>query len=130
MKLFVKRFLNLIVLLKKILKISEAECHRHIQSQTQSTKCERRHATSTSISFNGFSSSSSSTTSTTKMFFDLHQYHVQLKNVDVLEQRMQMEKTITTRTRSAPRLNFMANESMNSLRRIDMIKKWSNDNAL
>jgi hypothetical protein len=32
---------------------------------------------------------------------------------------MQMEKTITTRTRSAPRLNLLTGETMSSLRKID-----------
>jgi hypothetical protein len=34
---------------------------------------------------------------------------------------MQTEKTITTRTRSAPRLNLTTGETMNSLRKIDMM---------
>ncbi len=37
------------------------------------------------------------------------------------EHRMQTEKTITTRTRSAPRLNLTTGETMNSLRKIDMM---------
>ncbi|CAF0777396.1 unnamed protein product [Adineta steineri] len=40
----------------------------------------------------------------------------------ICEHRMQMEKTITTRTRSAPRLNLMTGESMSSLRKLDMTK--------
>jgi hypothetical protein len=35
------------------------------------------------------------------------------------ERRMQMEKTITTRTHSAPRLNLMTNDTMSSFRKID-----------
>ncbi len=38
----------------------------------------------------------------------------------LFESRMQMEKTIKTRTHSAPRLNLTTGETMNSLRKIDM----------
>ena len=38
------------------------------------------------------------------------------------EHRMETEKTITTRTRSAPRLNLSTGETMNTLRKIDLSK--------
>ena len=40
----------------------------------------------------------------------------------LLERRMQVEKTITTRTHSAPRLDLITGEEMNSLRKLDMTK--------
>ena len=40
----------------------------------------------------------------------------------LLERRMQVEKTITTRTHSAPRLDLISGEEMNSLRKLDLTK--------
>ncbi|CAF2854707.1 unnamed protein product [Rotaria sp. Silwood2] len=110
-------------IVEKDIKELEAECHRHATNRTQTNRSghthqqrsrsvdSRRHlrppprpptSSSTALA-TGINTSSSRTT-------DEHRLY---------ERRMQMEKTITTRTRSAPRLNLITNDTMSTLRKIN-----------
>ncbi|UJR14743.1 hypothetical protein I4U23_001734 [Adineta vaga] len=103
-------------IVEKDIKDLEAECHRN---KTQSFANNHAHQQrSRSMEYRRHfrppprPPTSSSTLSTSRTTEEHRSF----------EQRTQMERTITTRTRSAPRLNIMTGETMNSLRKIDMSK--------
>ncbi|CAF1279168.1 unnamed protein product [Rotaria sp. Silwood1] len=114
-------------IVEKDIKELEAECHRHATNRTQTTNRSghtthqqrsrsvdsRRHlrppprpptSSSTALA-QGINTTTSSSHTT-----DEHRLY---------ERRMQMEKSITTRTRSAPRLNIITNDTMSTLRKIN-----------
>ncbi len=110
-------------IVEKDIKELEAECHRHANNRTQTNRSghshqqrsrsvdSRRHlrppprppTSSSTATTAGIHSSSARTAEEHRLY----------------EHRMQMEKTITTRTHSAPRLNLITNDTMSSLRKID-----------
>ena len=113
-------------IVEKDIKELEAECHRHAGHRSQPGRSghahqqrsrsvdSRRHlrppprpptSSSTAAMANHHHSSSSSHAA------EEHRLY---------EHRMQMEKTITTRTHSAPRLNLNAGEAISSLRKINI----------
>ncbi|CAF1136886.1 unnamed protein product [Rotaria sp. Silwood1] len=104
-------------IVEKDIKDLENECHRHVSSnQNQSINSghihqqrsrsvdSRRHLRPPPRPPTSSSSISSRTAEERRLY----------------EHRMEMEKTITTRTHSAPRLNLFKDETINTLRKIDM----------
>ncbi|CAF2768137.1 unnamed protein product [Rotaria sp. Silwood2] len=105
-------------IVEKDIKDLETECHRHVGNKNQSINSGHIHQQrSRSVDSRRHlrppprpPTSSSSISSASRTAEERRLY----------EHRMEMEKTITTRTHSAPRLNIMQDETMNSLRKIDM----------
>ncbi|CAF5148801.1 unnamed protein product, partial [Rotaria magnacalcarata] len=111
-------------IVEKDIKELEAECHRHANQRTQSNRSghvnqqrsrsvdSRRHlrppprppTSSSTVLPTGIHTSSSTHTAEEQRLY---------------ERRTQLEKTITTRTRSAPRLNVISTDTMSSLRKIN-----------
>ncbi|CAF3102541.1 unnamed protein product [Rotaria socialis] len=111
-------------IVEKDIKELEAECHRHANQRTQSNRSghvnhqrsrsvdSRRHlrppprpptSSSTGLPTGIHTSSSTHTAEEQRLY----------------ERRTQLETTITTRTRSAPRLNVISTDTMSSLRKIN-----------
>lgn len=106
-------------IVEKDIKELEAECHRHASTRSGHTHQQRsrsvdsrRHlrppprpptSSSTATNTAGAHSSSSRTAEEHRLY----------------ERRMQTEKTITTRTHSAPRLNLVTSDTTSSLRKLD-----------
>ncbi|CAF1460677.1 unnamed protein product [Adineta steineri] len=114
-------------IVEKDIKELEAECHRHTNNRTQTNRSghvhqqrsrsvdSRRHlrppppprppTSSANVATAGIQSSASVSRTAEE-----HRLY---------ERRMQMEKTITTRTHSAPRLNLTATDTFGSFRKLD-----------
>ncbi|CAF0876906.1 unnamed protein product [Rotaria sordida] len=99
-------------IVEKDIKDLESECHRHVGHQTQSINSghiqqQRSRSVDSRRHLRPPLPSRLSTSRTAE-------------ERRLSEHRMQMEKTITTRTHSAPRLNIIKDNTMNLLRKIDM----------
>ncbi len=106
-------------IVEKDIKDLSAECRRHVGHQTQSTNCghtQQQRSRSVDCRRQPRPPPRPPTSSSTLSASRTTEEH------RLLEQRMQTEKTITTRTHSAPRLNLTTGESMQSLRKIDLSK--------
>jgi hypothetical protein len=110
-------------IVEKDLKELEAECHRHASNRTQTNRSGHTHQQrSRSVDSRRHlrppprPPTSSSTAATAGMHSSAARTAEEHR---LYERRMQMEKTITTRTHSAPRLNFNTTDTISSLRKLD-----------
>jgi hypothetical protein len=106
-------------IVEKDIKDLAAECHRHIGNQTQSINCghlQQQRSRSVDSRRHLRPPPRPPTSSSTSLASRTAEEH------RVLERRIQMEKTVKTRTHSAPRLDIITGDTMTSLRKIDMTK--------
>ncbi|UJR31990.1 hypothetical protein I4U23_019461 [Adineta vaga] len=114
-------------IVEKDIKELEAECHRHANNRTQNTRSTNMHQQrSRSVDSRRHlrppprPPTSSSTAATATATTGVHSSTARTAEEHHLyEHHLQMEKTITTRTHSAPRLNLNTIDTTNSFRKLD-----------